>query len=497
MRDTASGFTLDRPGLAHVRQLARDGRVDVVLAFALDRLSRKQTHVAILVEEVEQAGVRLEFVTEAFEQTATGQLLRSVKAFVAELEREKIAERTMRGKAERARSGRLPQGTGRGCYGYLYSAATGTRTIHPGQAAVVRRIFQQFCAGASVHGIAMTLNSEGLPTFAGNPWHPLTIRRILQNETYTGTSIYRRTVMSTTRSPRTGKTRRRATVRPESEWIAIPDASPAIITPELWERAQHLLADPPQRGRRGQAIYPYLLTGHIRCDCCRTPLAGSALSGGSGRHRIRYYGCRNRTLAHRGARCGSRYVRAEQLEARLVTALRRVLADPAQIVFAYQQLRAEETSAQRYEHDLAEAWARVTDAEKQLDRLARLARFAEDDDVLEALGQQMRQVGREKKIAEGEVARLAQAQPAMPHLEMDEAFLTDLSERVAAWLDPTDQEKMRLALEGLEVTVFAGAGEPYAEGSLPLTATCERHGHADVRSMVINSPTLREYHFAG
>ena len=48
-------------------------------------------------------------MTEKFEDTATGQLLRSVKAFAAEFEREKIAERTMRGKAERARSGRLPQ----------------------------------------------------------------------------------------------------------------------------------------------------------------------------------------------------------------------------------------------------------------------------------------------------------------------------------------------------------------------------------------------------
>ena len=57
---------------------------------------------------MEQAAVRLDFVTEDFENTATGQLLRSVKAFAAELEREKIVERTMRGKRERARSGRLP-----------------------------------------------------------------------------------------------------------------------------------------------------------------------------------------------------------------------------------------------------------------------------------------------------------------------------------------------------------------------------------------------------
>ena len=146
LRDTASGFTLERSALTRLRESARAGQVDVVLAHALDRLSRKQTHVAILVEEMEQLGVGLEFVTEEFEATATGQLLRSVKAFAAELEREKIAERTMRGKLERARAGKLPQGAGKGLYGYRYNATTGRREVEERQAVVVRRLFTEFGA---------------------------------------------------------------------------------------------------------------------------------------------------------------------------------------------------------------------------------------------------------------------------------------------------------------------------------------------------------------
>lgn len=53
VRDTASGFTLERLALTRLRDSARATQVDVVLAYALDRLSRKQTHVAILVEEME------------------------------------------------------------------------------------------------------------------------------------------------------------------------------------------------------------------------------------------------------------------------------------------------------------------------------------------------------------------------------------------------------------------------------------------------------------
>src|SRR3989337_666938 len=67
VRDTTSGFTLERPGLEQVRRCVRDGLVDVVLAYAVDRLSRNQNHVGILFDEVDRHEVKLDFVTEAFE----------------------------------------------------------------------------------------------------------------------------------------------------------------------------------------------------------------------------------------------------------------------------------------------------------------------------------------------------------------------------------------------------------------------------------------------
>ena len=69
---------------------------------------------------MEQAGAKLQFVTEKFEDTAIGRFILAARAFIGEVEREKIAERTMRGKAERAKAGKIPQGTGISCYGYTY-----------------------------------------------------------------------------------------------------------------------------------------------------------------------------------------------------------------------------------------------------------------------------------------------------------------------------------------------------------------------------------------
>src|SRR5215217_3402798 len=95
-RDVFTGAQYrERPGLSALREQVRAGAVDVVLAYALDRLSRNQAHLAILAEEVEDHGGRLEFVTEDFEDSAVGKFIRSAKSFAAEVEREKIGERSV------------------------------------------------------------------------------------------------------------------------------------------------------------------------------------------------------------------------------------------------------------------------------------------------------------------------------------------------------------------------------------------------------------------
>src|SRR5688572_23760930 len=72
IRDTASGYSLDRPGIEQVGQLLRQGAVDVVLAYAVDRLSRNQNQIGVLFDEIQSAGARLDCVTEKFEDTPEG-----------------------------------------------------------------------------------------------------------------------------------------------------------------------------------------------------------------------------------------------------------------------------------------------------------------------------------------------------------------------------------------------------------------------------------------
>jgi len=109
IRDTTSGTSLDRPGIERLRFLLRQESVDMIVTYAVDRLSRNQNHIGVLFDEVEQAGAKLQFVTEKFEDTAIGRFILAARAFIGEVEREKIAERTMRGKGERAKAGKIPR----------------------------------------------------------------------------------------------------------------------------------------------------------------------------------------------------------------------------------------------------------------------------------------------------------------------------------------------------------------------------------------------------
>jgi site-specific DNA recombinase len=94
--------------MERVRRLTREGSVDIILAYAVDRLARNQTKLAVLLDEVQETDVALECVIEKIEDTPLGKLVMSLRALAAQIEREKIVERTTRGKIERAQSSRIP-----------------------------------------------------------------------------------------------------------------------------------------------------------------------------------------------------------------------------------------------------------------------------------------------------------------------------------------------------------------------------------------------------
>src|SRR5687767_15124904 len=153
----------ERPKLSALREAVRRREVDVVVAYAIDRLSRDPVHLGVILSEAEHAGVTVEFVTEPLDNSPEGQLIRFVKGYAARVEREKARERTLRGKHARVSSGKV-HSHGPELYGYRRDKARGVRVIHEPEAAVVRRIFRWVAEGVPIRSVVRRLNDEGIPS---------------------------------------------------------------------------------------------------------------------------------------------------------------------------------------------------------------------------------------------------------------------------------------------------------------------------------------------
>lgn len=163
-----SGATLERPGLERVRDLAAEGQIQVVLAYAPDRLSRKYAYQILLIEEFARQGVETVFVKAPHGASAEDQLLVQFQGMIAEYERAQILERSRRGKRHRARAGEVSVLSG-APYGYRYirktDEAPASYVVVDAEARVVQRVYEMYTAEAlSIGEITRRLNAEGIPT---------------------------------------------------------------------------------------------------------------------------------------------------------------------------------------------------------------------------------------------------------------------------------------------------------------------------------------------
>jgi DNA invertase Pin-like site-specific DNA recombinase len=162
------------------------------------RIGRESIETSWIIKQILGTGVRLFFYLEDVERrldTAMDKILLSLKNFGAEVEREKVRQRTQDGLLVRFRAGAA---TGDRCYGYLdvrRDNGFSYRQIDEGQAAVVRRIFSLYADGMGGNRIAQMLDRESVLTprrDARRGWNPATVMDILRNPHYIGRVAFRR-----------------------------------------------------------------------------------------------------------------------------------------------------------------------------------------------------------------------------------------------------------------------------------------------------------------
>ena len=324
-----SGASALRPGYQKLLEDARRGAFEIVVAEALDRLSRDLSDVAALHKHLSFLSIRL--VT--FAEGEIGDLQVGLKGTMNALFLKDLAQKTRRGLEGRVRLGRSGGGL---CYGYTVvqgregsgEPERGLRVIDEDEATIVRRIFQEFATGRSPRAIAVALNAEGIPGPRGAAWGPSTIygnwRRgtgILNNELYVGRLVWNR--QRFVKDPATGK--RVARPNPQKEWIINDVPELRIVSQDLWDRVKgrqqktrRAITEDEHQVRSERARRPaYLLSGLIRCGVCSGGM--SIVSAGT-------YGCSN--ARNRGTCNNLLTIRREVLEESVLGGLRTHLMHP-------------------------------------------------------------------------------------------------------------------------------------------------------------------------
>ena len=164
------------------------GDVRRVVAVKLDRLSRNTKDFLTLLDYCDARKVGIASIVESFDtSTAVGRAIVTVIMAFAELERTQIAERLATGRHTKAGKGEWLGG--RIPYGYKVDEENNW-SIVANEAEIVRRIFAEFNAGASLSDIAKELNSTQIRTQRGGKWYASTVRYILSNGFYAGLMQY-------------------------------------------------------------------------------------------------------------------------------------------------------------------------------------------------------------------------------------------------------------------------------------------------------------------
>ena len=268
-RETYSGYVYrEREKLSLMRERYLSGKTHGVVVRTFDRLSRKEVHFGILLEEMEHNNIPLYCVKEVLEDSLIGRITRLFLGFLAEWEWEKIRERTTTGRINRAKEGKIVAGR-KLPYGWkwqLSDKGEKETVIHDEEPVThIRWMAEQYAAGTGTNELARQLTDRGVPTPEGEPgsrWHPITIRRILSNERLIGKGQNFAYQMHHAKNP--------------FEPIDLPDGTyPPIISRELYLRVQDRLArnkdEAPRKNERPQEFL--LRAGYVRCALCNRKMS--------------------------------------------------------------------------------------------------------------------------------------------------------------------------------------------------------------------------------
>lgn len=297
-----SGKDTDRPALQRLLTDVHAGKIDAIIAYKLDRISRSLRDFLTLMETFEKHGVAVVSVTQAIDTSSSmGRLLMNVLMSFAEFEREQIAERISDKIAASRRRGRWTGGTPILGYDVDRSGASPKLVVNANEAARVISIFNLYAESSGLIETVRELNRLGWACKSwttrdgrirgGEPFNKSTLSHHLSNPLYIGKIRHKDRVFD--------------------------GLQEAIVPAALFDRVQAQLrrnSQPAMRVATGA-----LLSGLLRCKACGRAMSHSFTCHGKVRHR--YYRCSTALKRGRSA-CSTPSLAANEIERAVIDEIR-------------------------------------------------------------------------------------------------------------------------------------------------------------------------------
>ncbi|WCG06083.1 recombinase family protein (plasmid) [Vagococcus lutrae] len=384
-----TGSNIDRPGLKKLIRDVEKKKVDTVLVYKLDRLSRSQKDTLFLIEDVFGAN-HTNFVSlnENFDtSTPFGKAMIGILAVFAQLEREQIKERMQMGKLGRAKSGKAmswhwPP------FGYKHKGDS--YEIVELEAQIVKQIFHDYLSGISITKLKDKMNDEG-HIAKDIPWSYRTIRQTLDNPTYAGYTKYKDQIF--------------------------PGNHEAIVSKEVYEEVQkQLVIRQKEAYQKNNISRPfqakYLVSGLVRCGHCGAALGLHQYAKKKDGTRTKIYKCHSRTKKRHSTmakadHCISRDYQKEELEAAVLNEIEKLRLNPSLM----------KNYSVTPEVDDTPLIKRIEELDRKLEKLVNL--YLDETLPLDVLNERKEAIQKEKKAIE---KKLDGVEKEKPELEKSEAL---------------------------------------------------------------------------
>lgn len=256
-----------RPEFQKMIGLAKssDHPADAILVWKYSRFARNQEESIVYKSLLKKKhNVDVISVSEPLVDGPFGSLIERIIEWMDEYYSVRLSGEVTRGMKEKAERGGYQA---RPPLGYKIVTHKEPPVIVPEEAEIVKLIFEKYAnENLGIFEIARLLNMHNFKTSHGKEFERRSIEYILQNPTYCGMIRWNRTINESNE------------IRPESEWIVTDGEHPAIISKELFDKAQERYKrEYRPRGSRPVSTYKHWLSGVVKCPACGRTMTANTI----------------------------------------------------------------------------------------------------------------------------------------------------------------------------------------------------------------------------